>query len=98
MTFGRTMEPTKRAQRAPGLNPRLAHQQADARITKSHCGEAEMAKFPRERLAALREKIAQQRTTVEALKRNDHEHADAERQLRLMLEELRMIEGVPRSA
>jgi hypothetical protein len=39
-------------------------------------------------LSVLREKIAQQRNTVEALKRDGHEYADAERQLKQMLREL----------
>jgi hypothetical protein len=51
-----------------------------------------MATLPQDRLALLREKIAQQRTTVAALKRDGHEHSDAERQLRQMLAELRMSE------
>jgi hypothetical protein len=49
-----------------------------------------MATLPHDRLAVLRAKIAQQRTTVEALKRDGHEHTDAERQLSGMLKYLRV--------
>jgi hypothetical protein len=51
-----------------------------------------MATPPRVRSAFLRKKIAQQQSTVEKLKRDGHEHSDAERQLREMLTELRMRE------
>jgi hypothetical protein len=51
-----------------------------------------MAMPPRVRSAFLRKKIAQQQSTVEKLKREGHEHVDAERQLRQMLAELRMRE------
>lgn len=54
-----------------------------------------MAGTPKEALKSLREKIDQQRNTIEALKRDGHEHADAERQLRLMEAELRLREPKP---
>jgi hypothetical protein len=41
-----------------------------------------MEDTPQERLSILRENINQQRDTIEELKRNGHEHTDAERQLR----------------
>ncbi|HEV2627905.1 MAG TPA: hypothetical protein VGV41_04605 [Pseudolabrys sp.] len=55
-----------------------------------------MSELPKERLLSLREKIDQQRNTIEALKRDGHECADAERQLRHMLAELRTSETVAR--
>lgn len=51
-----------------------------------------MATLPQDCLSILREKIKQQRNTVEALKREGHEHTDAERQLVHMREELQMYE------
>ena len=48
---------------------------------------AAMAKLPQD-LSILREKIDRQRNTVKALKRDGHECADAERQLRQMLADL----------
>jgi len=50
------------------------------------------------RLSILREKINQQRDTIEELKRNGHEHTDAERQLREMLADLQVSEESLRSA
>lgn len=47
-------------------------------------------------LSVLREKIAQQRNTVEALKRDGHEYADAERQLKQMLRELGLSDNTER--
>ena len=47
-----------------------------------------MAELPKDRLLALRERIKVQRNTVETLKRDGHEHVDADRQLRQMLAEL----------
>ena len=44
-----------------------------------------MTELPRDRLLTLREKIDQQRNTIEALKRDGHECRDAERELRQML-------------
>jgi hypothetical protein len=38
-----------------------------------------MENMAQERLSILREKINQQRDTIEDLKRNGHEHIDAER-------------------
>jgi hypothetical protein len=55
-----------------------------------------MATRPHDRLAVLRAKIAQQHTTVEALKRGGHDHTDAERQLTQMLENLRISENASR--
>jgi hypothetical protein len=55
-----------------------------------------MATLPQDRLAVLRATIAQQRTTVAALKHNGHEHTDAERQLNQMLAEMRIIERASR--
>ena len=47
-------------------------------------------------LSVLREKIAQQRNTVEALKRDGHEYADAERQLKQMLRDLGLSDNTER--
>jgi hypothetical protein len=55
-----------------------------------------MAASPQERLSILREKIRQQRNTVEALKRGNHVHTDAERQLRQMLADLQVSENFTR--
>ena len=52
-----------------------------------------MTASPQERLSILRQKIKQQRNTIEALKRDNHEHTDAERQLRQMLADLQMREN-----
>jgi uncharacterized coiled-coil protein SlyX len=57
-----------------------------------------MAILPEDRLAALREKIAQQRSTVDALKLGGHVYTDAERQLSYMLEDLRISENVSHPA
>ncbi|MGN6590472.1 MAG: hypothetical protein ACTHKE_09295 [Sphingomicrobium sp.] len=46
-----------------------------------------MATLPRDRLV-VESKVAQQRTTIEMLKRNGHETADAERYLHQLEEEL----------
>ncbi len=54
-----------------------------------------MANTPQERLSILREKIERQRNTVESLKREGHECADAERQLKSMLAELQRSEPPP---
>ena len=56
-----------------------------------------MGNLPKD-LSVLREKINQQRNTVEALKRDGHEHADAERQLKQMLAEMQVHENVERRA
>jgi hypothetical protein len=52
-----------------------------------------MAKLPQERLSNLRSKIENQRKTVDALKRDGHECADAERQLSQMVAEWRASEN-----
>ena len=57
-----------------------------------------MDRVPKDRLLELREKVERQRNTVEALKRDGHEHADAERQLKQMLWDLRMSENPYREA
>jgi len=51
-----------------------------------------MATAPHDNLAILRTKLAQQRSTVESLKRDGHDHADAERQLLALEAELRLQE------
>lgn len=51
-----------------------------------------MVELPKDRLSSLRAKIEQQRNTIEALKRDGHECTDAERQLTIMLTELRGTE------
>ena len=51
-----------------------------------------MAKLPHERLYVLQHKIEQQRRTVEALKREGHEHTDAERQLAQMIVEAQTLD------
>jgi hypothetical protein len=56
-----------------------------------------MEKLPKD-LSILREKINQQRNTIEALKRGGHECADAERQLKQMMFELQISENAQRSA
>lgn len=50
-----------------------------------------MAKLPHERLYVLHHKIEQQRSTVEALKREGHEHTDAERHLAQMIAEAQKL-------
>ena len=50
-----------------------------------------MANLPHERLYLLQHKIQQQRRTVETLKREGHEHADAERQLAQMLSDAEVL-------
>ena len=55
-------------------------------------GDIDMGLLPKDRLLELREKVERQRNTVAALKRDGHEHADAERQLKQMLWDLRMSE------
>ncbi|HXD44888.1 MAG TPA: hypothetical protein VN655_07100 [Pseudolabrys sp.] len=52
-----------------------------------------MVELPKDRLLDLRAKVKQQRTTVEALKRDGHEFTDAERHLRELQSELRIIEA-----
>ena len=54
-----------------------------------------MTDLPKDTLSTLRAKIDQQRTTVEKLKRDGHECADAERQLRAMEAELSRGEAPP---
>ena len=57
------------------------------------CGDIDMGLVPKDRLLELREKVERQRNTVAALKRDGHEHADAERQLKQMLWDLWMTEN-----
>ena len=52
-----------------------------------------MVELPKDRLLDLRAKVKQQRNTVEALKRDGHEFTDAERHLRELQGELRIIEA-----
>ena len=47
-------------------------------------------------LLDLREKIARQRMTIQSLKREGHECADAERQLTEMMAKLKAYESVDR--
>ena len=55
-----------------------------------------MAQSPQERLSVLREKIDQQRNTIEILKRDGHECIDAERQLKQMVAQLTLsTDGSP---
>lgn len=49
-----------------------------------------MTQTPKEHLSVLRSKIEQQRIVVESLKREGHEHTDAERQLCNMLADLKL--------
>ena len=51
-----------------------------------------MTDTPKERLLSLRQRVEQQRNTVEALKRDGHEHTDAERQLNRLQAELKAAE------
>ena len=60
--------------------------------------EDNMIELPEAHLSTLREKIEQQRNTIEALKRDAHECADAERQLKQMLEEMQVHENLQRQA
>ncbi len=57
-----------------------------------------MTPSQKERLSLLREKILRQRDTVDALKRDGHVYADAERELRQMIAELQASETERRSA
>ena len=54
-----------------------------------------MTNTPHDRLTSLREKIDRQRNTIELLKRDGHECADAERQLRQMIADLHNSESLP---
>ena len=55
-----------------------------------------MTSLPKDRLVALREKIDQQRNTIETLRREGHQCPDAERQLKQMLIELQAAEQASR--
>ena len=55
-----------------------------------------MTSLPKDRLVALREKIDQQRNTIETLRREGHQCPDAERQLKQMLVELQAGEQAGR--
>ncbi len=55
-------------------------------------GRRVMANTPKERLSILKQKVERQRNTVELLKRDRHECADAERQLKRLLAELQGCE------
>ena len=57
-----------------------------------------MGELPQDKLASLRAKIDQQRNTIEALKRDGHECADAERQLQHMVDELKASQTNSRTA
>lgn len=57
-----------------------------------------MTLSPKARLSLLREKIERQRDTVDALKRDGHVYADAERQLKELIAELQASETDRRSA
>ena len=57
-----------------------------------------MVELPKDRLLDLRAKVKQQRTTVEALKRDGHEFTDAERHLRDLQSELRNVEAGSRAS
>lgn len=57
-----------------------------------------MASLPQERISILQGQIEQQRRTVETLKRDGHECADAERHLNKMIEELRASENTSRAS
>lgn len=52
-----------------------------------------MTSLPQEPISILRGQIERQRRTVESLKRDGHECADAERHLNRMIEELRASEN-----
>jgi hypothetical protein len=52
-----------------------------------------MTTEPKDRLFILQDKIASQRNTIAALKREGHVHLDAERQLTEMVAELARYEG-----
>ena len=53
-----------------------------------------MEELPKERLPVLKFTIEQQRNTVESLKRDGHEYADAERELNRMLDEFKLTTGI----
>lgn len=55
-----------------------------------------MTDLPKDRLAALREKVDQQRNTIEKLRREGHQCPDAERQLEHLLIELQASEQAGR--
>lgn len=55
-----------------------------------------MVELPKDKLVSLRARIDQQRNTIEALKRDGHECADAERQLKQMVAELSAAENTSR--
>ena len=55
-----------------------------------------MTSLPKDRLVALREKVDQQRNTIETLRREGHQCPDAERQLKQMLIELQAAEQASR--
>lgn len=55
-----------------------------------------MTDLPKDRLAALREKVDQQRNTIETLRREGHQCPDAERQLKQMFIELQASEQAGR--
>jgi len=57
-----------------------------------------MTSFPKDRLSLLRNKIEQQRQTVDALKAGGHPCPDAERQLQQMTAELRAGERAARQS
>lgn len=57
-----------------------------------------MPELPKDRLQSLRQRIEQQRNTIEVLKRGGHHCPDAERQLQLMLIELQANETTRRPA
>ena len=52
-----------------------------------------MVELPKNRPLDLQAKIKQQRNTIEALKRDGHEFTDAERHLKELQGELRLIEA-----
>ena len=55
-----------------------------------------MTSLPKDRLVALREKVDQQRNTIETLRREGHQCPDAERQLEHLLIELQASEQAGR--
>lgn len=56
-----------------------------------------MVEVAKDRLSDLRDRVRQQRNTVEHLKREGHVFADAERYLRKLQSELRNIEAGSRA-
>jgi hypothetical protein len=56
-----------------------------------------MVETPKDLLLGLKAKIKQQRNTVEALKRDGHVYADAERYLRELQSEMRNVEAGSRA-